>query len=156
LNLPDLLHFVAGSNLELAAAAAQYALAFSGIYTSSLNSLSTFDMAVCTSVTGTLLKSGSIAENLTIYTQSTAIQAWKAIVGLADVVNQTVDQIYTIYNAGPTDVDFPFLVSVHEVYRTVDRNATAANVVSGYAATDKTVTSFNLETSPAPSLALYP
>lgn len=156
LNLPDLLHFAAASKLSMAEAAAEYSNIFDGIYTITLASLSSFDMAVCTSTTGTLLKPGSIAKNLTIYTQSTAIQAWNAIIGLAAAVSQTIDQVYTIYSAFPDDVAFRFLASVHEAYRT-DPNATEGYVVTAYAATDPEILSFNLETStsPAPSLAPY-
>ncbi|NBQ53297.1 MAG: hypothetical protein EBU49_06940 [Proteobacteria bacterium] len=153
LNLPDLLHFAAGSKREMDDAASDYASIFSDIYTDVIMSSSSFDVAVCESTTGILLKPGSIAENLTIYTQSTAIQAWNAMIGLADAVSQTIDQIYTISIEIPDNVDFPFLRSVHKAYLTVAHNATAANVVDEYEAIDKTETGFNLETSPAPSLA---
>ena len=156
LNLPDLLHFAAGSKREMDDAASDYASIFSGIYTDVIMSSSSFDVAVCESTTGTLLKPGSIAENLTIYTQSTAIQAWNAMIGLADAVSQTIDQIYTISIEIPDNVDFPFLLSVHKAYLTVAHNATEANVVDEYATIDKGVTEFNLDTdSPAPSLAPY-
>ena len=154
LNLPDLLHFAAGSKREMDYAASDYASIFSGIYTDVIMSSSSFDVAVCESTTGTLLKPGSIAENLTIYTQSTAIQAWNAMIGLADAVSQTIDQIYTISIEIPDNVDFPFLLSVHNAYLTVAHNATEENVVDEYATIDKGVTEFNLDTdSPAPSLA---
>lgn len=156
LNLPDLLHFAAASKLSMAEAAAEYSNIFDGIYTITLASLSSFDMAVCTSTTGTLLKPGSIAENLTIYTQSTAIQAWNAIIDLAAAVSQTIDQVYTIYSAFPDDVAFRFLASVHEAYRT-DPNATTSEIATAYAETDPNTANFNLDTStsPAPSLAPY-
>ena len=153
LNLPDLLHFVAGSNLELAAAAAQYALAFSGIYTISLNSLSTFDMAVCTSVAGTLLKSGAIAENWVIYIQSTAIQAWQAMIDIAATVNEEIVLIYTIYNEFPGDVSFPFLVGVEKSYEENNIATTPTQVVAA-AKASADATEFIIPTPP-PSLVDY-
>lgn len=156
LNLPDLLHFAAATKLSMAEAATEYATIFDGIYTITLASLSSFDMAVCTSTTGTLLKPGSIAENLTIYTQSTAIQAWKAIVGLAAAVSQTVDQIYTIYNAFPSDVYYLFLASVHAALR-MGSDPTTSEVAAAFAVNDPYTATFDLSTnSLAPSLAPYP
>ena len=136
LNLPDLLHFVAGSNLSLADAAEEYAIAFNVGYTIGLNDSShgIFDMAVCTSVTGTLLKSGSIADNLMIYTQSTAIQAWQAMIDIAATLNEDIVAFYTIYNQRPDHIYFPFLAGVLDAYEAYKIATTATQVAA--AATD--------------------
>lgn len=153
LDLPDLLHFAAGSNVALATAAADYALFYNDIYTNVLGSPSSFDKTVCTSIVGKLLKAGSINGNLDIYTQSTAIQAWKAIIDIAGGVNKTIQEIYTIFNIND-GVNYPFLASVLDAYRT-NHNATTADVATAAAKPDNQIaTDLNTSQSPpAPSLA---
>ncbi len=161
LNLPDLLHFVAGSKREMDDAASDYALTFVGnIYEIFDGSTESFNTTVCTSMNGTLIKSGSIAENLTIYTQSTAIQAWKAIINIFEVfVNHNIREIYTIYNAPAGDADgfisYGFLSGVYDAYGE-NQSATIWDVATAVAKEEnQNSTSFNVETSPAPSLAPY-
>jgi len=162
LDLPDLLHFAAGSKRGMAEAAADYALTFFGNILAIFDgSTESFNTTVCASMNGNLLKSGSIAENLTIYTQSTAIQAWKAIISISEVfVDHNIREIYTIYNvdSGVDDafVSYAFLASVYDAYRT-NHSATISDVATSVAKEEnQNSTGFNLETSPAPSLAPYP
>gem|GEM_PF-2246672 len=165
LNLPDLLHFAAGSKREMDYAASDYALTFVGnIYAIFDGSTESFNTTVCNSMNGTLLKSGSIAENLTIYTQSTAIQAWKAIISILDVFvepERNIREIYTIENAPTSEADdfvsYGFLSGVHDAYRT-NQSAIIWDVTTAFAKDEnKNSTNFNLDTStsPAPSLAPY-
>lgn len=160
LDLPDLIHFAAASNREMADAAGDYSLFYNDIYTNVLDSPSSFNTTVCNAMNGTLLKSGSFAENLTIYTQSTALQAWKAILNIyEDFMDHNILEIYTIFNV-PTGADddftsYGFLAGVHDAYR-MNRNAPSSEVTTAVAKPEnQAATGFNLETSPAPSLAPY-
>ena len=161
LNLPDLLHFAAGSKREMDYAASDYALTFVGnIYEIFDGSTESFNTTVCTSMNGTLIKSGSIAENLTIYTQSTAIQAWKSIISILDVFvepERNIREIYTIYNAPAGEADgfisYGFLSGVYDAYGE-NQSAPIWDVATAVAKEEnQNSTSFNVDTSPAPSLA---
>ncbi len=158
LNLADLLHFGAASNDELDIAAAKYAFFYDDSYTNALGSPSSFGKIVCTSIVGKLLKAGSITENLNIYAQSTAIQAWKGIIDIASGVEKAIQEIYTIFNIN-SGVNYLFLAAVHEAYRIKGLDTTPSEVNDEYdtiTASPNPPTDFNLETSPAPSLAPYP
>lgn len=121
--LPDLEHFAAASRQEFSVAARTYSETFSRIYDAHYASQDDqYETAVCQALIGTLLKTGSIAENTSLPSQSSAVQSWLAIAKIADAFNEEVKTVYTVTNVTASfDGFFGYLAAVIKAADTADQ-----------------------------------
>jgi hypothetical protein len=121
--LPDLEHFAAASRQEFSVAARTYSETFSRIYDAHFASQGDqYETAVCQALIGTVLKTGSIADNTSLPTQSSAVQSWLAISKIADAFNEEVKTVYTVTNVTASfDGFFGYLAAVIKAADTADQ-----------------------------------
>lgn len=121
--LPDLEHFAAASRQEFSVAARTYSETFSRIYDEHYASQDDqYETAVCQALIGTVLKTGSIAENTSLPSQSSAVQSWLAIAKIADAFNEEVKTVYTVTNVTASfDGFFGYLAAVIKAADTADQ-----------------------------------
>ncbi|NBQ52415.1 MAG: hypothetical protein EBU49_02375, partial [Proteobacteria bacterium] len=112
--LPDLEHFAAASRQQFSVAARTYSETFSRIYDAYFASQGDrYGTAVCQALIGTVLKTGSITDNASVPSQSSAVQSWLAISKIADAFNEEVKTVYTVTNVtGSFDGFFGYLAAV--------------------------------------------
>ena len=121
--LPDLEHFAAASRQEFSVAARTYSETFSRIYDEHYAIQGDqYGTAVCQALIGTVLKTGSIAENTSLPSQSSAVQSWLAIAKIADAFNEEVKTVYTVTNVTASfDGFFGYLAAVIKAADTADQ-----------------------------------